>query len=507
MAVEDFHLSLEINLVKNEGNSGIQFRSAPLPDGEMKGYQADVGAGWWGKLYEENGRALLWDKSGEAYVKPGQWNKYEIVAVGSRVRTWLNGSPCVDLDDPQGARRGIIAIQLHSGGPTEVRVRNVDLALITRPILSGGAYPVSKGGLATKTIDFKKHVLDPVFRSEGVGYGDFNNDGLLDIAAGSVWFEAPDWKMHSLLEKPNEFSIKTYSDTFCNWSEDVNGDGRPDLIVVDFPGKQTWWFENPGQAGGAWKRHQITAVTNNESPAYRDLFGEGRRELILGFPGQRMGFARPGQTADDEWRLTPISASGSPGTDQFSHGLGIGDINGDGRLDIVIPEGWWEQPDLSHSGAWEFHPAPLGEPASQMYVYDFDGDGDADVLSSSAHRTGIWWHEQTPDGWKTHEIDASIAQTHAMCFADINGDGLPDFVTGKRYYAHNGRDPGEDKPAVLYWYELSRTGGWPTWTPHLIDQDSGVGTHFEVVDMNNDGLLDVIISNKKGTHYFEQTRQ
>ncbi len=142
-----------------------------------------------------------------------------------------------------------------------------------------------------------------------------------------------------------------------------------------------------------------------------------------------------------------------------------------------------------------------------MIVYDFDGDGDNDVLSSSAHRFGIWWHEQTPDGWKTHQIDKSISQTHAVCLADINGDGLADFVTGKRWWAHMGRDPGADMPAVVVWYELRRKAGRPVWTKHIIDDDSGVGTQFEVADVDGDGLLDVVTSNKKGVYYFRQKRK
>ena len=129
MVLENFRLTLEVKLVDNAGNSGVQIRSEPRPDGEMKGYQADIGVGWWGKLYEESGRGLLWDKSGEEFVKPGDWNTYEIVAIGSHVRTWLNGQRCTDLDDPLGARRGITAVQLHSGGKTEVRFRNFKLEL------------------------------------------------------------------------------------------------------------------------------------------------------------------------------------------------------------------------------------------------------------------------------------------------------------------------------------------------------------------------------------------
>lgn len=129
MAAADFRLTLEVKLVANEGNSGIQFRSQALP-GDVKGYQADVGPGWWGKLYEEHGRALLWEKSGEAAVKSGDWNRYEIEAIGTQIRTKINGRLCVDLDDPRGANRGIFALQLHSGGPTEVRFRNLKLEVI-----------------------------------------------------------------------------------------------------------------------------------------------------------------------------------------------------------------------------------------------------------------------------------------------------------------------------------------------------------------------------------------
>jgi putative membrane-bound dehydrogenase-like protein len=129
LAADDFRLTLEVKLVANEGNSGIQFRSEAIDDGEVKGYQADIGAGWWGKLYEEHGRGLIWSESGEKYVKPGEWNTYEIVAQGSRLRTRINGQPCVDLDDQEGSQRGVFALQLHSGGATEVRFRNLKLEL------------------------------------------------------------------------------------------------------------------------------------------------------------------------------------------------------------------------------------------------------------------------------------------------------------------------------------------------------------------------------------------
>lgn len=505
LSLGDFRLSVEVKLIGNQGNSGVQFRSEPLAGGEVKGYQADIGPGWWGKLYEEHGRALLWKESGEAHVKLGEWNRYEIVAVGSRVQTWLNGQRCVDLNDPAGARRGVLAFQLHSGGATEVRYRNLQITLPPSHMPSGES-PLSQPAAPGEQVKFRKTTLDRRFRSEGVAMGDFNNDGLLDIAAGSVWYAAPDWKMHAVLDQPKEFDIRTYSDTFCNWAEDLNGDGWQDLIVVDFPGKPTWWFENPHTPDKPWPRHQVTPVTNNESPQYADVDSDGRRELIFGEGKGRLALARPAAQPQVDWKITLVGREGEPNIQKFFHGLGVGDVNRDGQRDLFVPSGWWNAAPAKSNEPWSYAAAPLGEAQAQMYAYDFDGDGDNDLVGTSAHRRGIWWYEQTPSGFVTHKIDESIAQTHALILADINGDGLADLVTGKRFYAHNGRDPGEDEPPELAWYELARKEGKPAWTKRLIDNDSGVGTQFEVHDLNGDGLLDIVIANKRGVFYFEQGR-
>jgi len=356
------------------------------------------------------------------------------------------------------------------------------------------------------SIRFRKIRLDSVFRSEGTAVGDFNKDGRLDISAGSVYYAAPDWKMVPVLEKPNQFDPHNYSDSFANFAEDVNRDGRTDLVVVDFPNKPTWWFEQPAKQPAPWKRHECTPVTNNESPQLLDLNRDGRKDLLLALePGRYMGFAT--QKPAGLWELHAVSAPKAPGTDRYSHGLGAGDLNGDGRLDILVVEGWWECPAEASKRPWQFHAADFGKPCAQMVVYDFDDDGDADVLSSSAHDFGIWWYEQTSDGWRTHEIDRSFSQTHSLCLADISGDGLPDFVTGKRWWAHGPKgDAGADQPAVMVWFEFSRSAGRPHWTARKFDDDSGVGTQFEVADVNGDRLLDVVTANKKGVHLFVQER-
>lgn len=381
------------------------------------------------------------------------------------------------------------------------------LALLAAGLLAA-AQSAAVAAEPAKEIKFKKTQLDDKFRSEGSSVGDFNNDGKLDISAGTVYYAAPDWKLTQVTDKLPEYDPHGYSQSFCNFAEDLNGDGRTDLIVVGFPNKETFWYEQPQSPSEPWTRHVLTPVTNNESPDMRDVDGDGRRELLLGWePGGYVGYAKRTADATAPWQLIAVSAPNAPGSAKFAHGIGSGDVNGDGRIDVLVKDGWWEAPAEKTESPWTFHKAPLSENCSQMYVYDFDGDGDADILSSSAHGIGIWWHEQTPEGWKTHDIDKSFSQTHSLCLADMNGDGLPDFVTGKRWWAHGPKgDVQADQPAVLFWYELTRKDGQPVWIPHQIDHDSGVGTQFEVRDVNGDGLLDIAIANKKGAFYFEQQR-
>jgi len=365
-------------------------------------------------------------------------------------------------------------------------------------------------------ISFKRTTVDPVFRSEGVAVADYSGDGKPDIAVGSVYYAALDWKMIPIREKAEAFNPRGYSDVFACFAMDVNGDGRIDLITIDIPGKETWWWENPGPAAAPWKKHLAVKVTNNENPIWADLGGRGRSSLVCGYspdaanpdsPERFMVFARPDKDPNQPWRLRQFSAKAAPGSAKYYHGLGAGDVNGDGRKDVLVKEGWWEAPQERSEKEWAFHKAPLGEDCAQILVYDVDGDGRNDAISSSAHRYGVWWHQQTPQGWKTHEIDKSISQTHALVLADVNGDGLMDFVTGKRWWAHTSGDPGINEPAMLVWFELKRQDGKPVWTKHIIDDNSGVGLQFEVVDLNGDGLLDVVTSNKKGVYCFQQVRK
>lgn len=390
--------------------------------------------------------------------------------------------------------------------------------MVALAYLLGMLLPQFAWGVDGKDVRFERTQLDAKFRSEGVAVGDYNHDGKPDVAAGTVWYAAPDWKMNLISAQPPEFALTGVSNSFEDFSDDLNHDGWADLIVVDLPGQQTSWFENPQSSGGAWKQHVCSPISNNESPQYLDCDGDGKRELLMGTapkgepadgPNRIMALLRPQDDPYQPWRVQPISAKSAPGTNAFVHGLGAGDLNGDGRMDIVVPQGWWEAPaDKQSTAEWKHHPAVFDKWVAHMPIYDFDGDGDADIACSSAHDIGVWWLEQTASGWTPHEIDTSYSQTHSMCMADINSDGLPDLITGKRWWAHGPKgDVQADHPAVLFWYELRREGGQPKWIPHEVDHDSGVGTQFEVTDVNGDGLLDIVTSNKKGVYYFQQKRQ
>jgi hypothetical protein len=373
-------------------------------------------------------------------------------------------------------------------------------------------------------LGWKRITIDKTFRSEGVASADVNRDGKQDVLAGDVWYEAPNWKMHEIRPVGEYDGTKGYSNSFANWAYDVNGDGWDDFIVVGFPGAPCHWYENPQNKPGHWKEHVIWHSACNETPLFADLTGDGKPELIMGSqPEAQMGFLQipTGDKVNEKWTFHAVSRPGDPrtnGTFKYYHGLGIGDVNSDGRTDLIIPNGWWEAPVQRTKGTWEFHAWTLSKTgegnslsAANIYVEDLDLDGDNDILMSNTHSHGVWWFEQVKSksgvSFKYHLIDESYSQTHALHFVDMNGDGQRDLVTGKRFFAHQGRDPGGKDPVVMYWYELKRKqGSAPTFIAHEITagRDTGVGTQFQVIDFNGDKRPDIVLSNKKGVNVLIQ---
>jgi hypothetical protein len=364
------------------------------------------------------------------------------------------------------------------------------------------------GGVAgAQPVSFTKVVLDRTFRSEGVAVGDVNRDGKPDVLAGEVWYEAPDWKMHEILP-PGQYDYKTgYSKTFANFACDVNRDGWVDSVITTMMSEPSLWYENPQNKPGPWKVHTGTRSACNETPLFADLLGNGKPVAVWGVrpEGYIAWFSLPDDPAK-LWDMHIIAGPGAPGSEAYSHGLGVGDLNGDGRNDVLVTQGWWEAPADRTQEHWTFHRADFRPDCADMIVYDVDGDGDNDVITSSAHNYGVWWFEQQPGGkFEKHEICKDFSQVHAIRLADINGDGIMDFVTGKRYFAHNGKDPGAFETPLLVWFEIQRPEkGKVNFVRHTIDEDSGIGTQFEVADLNGDGRMDIVTANKKGVHVFLQ---
>ena len=369
----------------------------------------------------------------------------------------------------------------------------------------------------------------------------------MDIVSGPYWYAGPDFKeRHAYAPTDSRvssggkapFKLKqpdgseqeipgfegalgvnnAYADNFFAFAHDFNNDGWEDILILGFPGDASHWYENPKGKAGDWVKHLAIDVTDNESPNFVDITGDGKPEILCSSKGF-YGYAQPdpaNPTAPFKWH----SISPNNKYHKFTHGLGFGDVNGDKRTDILEKDGWWEQPaSLAGDPVWKFHGfafSPGG--GSQMFVYDVNGDGKNDVITSlAAHGYGLCWYEQIEESgqlvfnqhiFMNKELDenkygVAFSQIHAVDLVDMDGDGLKDIVTGKRFWAHGSHgdaDPGG--AAVLYWFKLVRgKNGEVDWVPHLIDNDSGVGTQVVAKDINGDGLPEIVVGNKKGTFF------
>lgn len=368
---------------------------------------------------------------------------------------------------------------------------------------------------------YRKLQLSDQFLCEGSAFGDFNRDGKMDLVAGPYWYAGPDFKQRHEIYPASTYDPLKYSENFFAFPYDFNGDGWTDILVLGFPGVDASWYENPGDKGTAWRRKVVMLPVDNESPTFGDVLGTKQPVLLCTSLG-RIGYASfdpkdPGRP----WTFHPISVPGP--WQRFTHGIGFGDVNGDGRNDILEKDGWWEQPaSLTGDPVWKKHAfafAP-GKGSSQMYVYDVNGDGKGDVITAKdPHGYGLSWFEQTRGadgaiGFKEHVItstkpDEKIAgvqfsQLHAVALADMDGDGQLDIVTGKRWWAHGPKgDADPNGTPVLYTFLLRRAAdGTTRYEPKQIDDASGIGVQLVVQDINGDGRPDIASANKRGTFVF-----
>ncbi len=382
--------------------------------------------------------------------------------------------------------------------------------------------------------------------AESVTVADLNNDGRPDIVSAGSWYEAPHWTKHPIRAIP---VTNGYVDSFSDLSLDVDGDGWTDVVQIGYFARRIVWMKNPGRNGGPWTENLIDAIGPTEFAFLVDLDNDGKtRELLPQFTTAAKAPVTWYEFREGQWVKHPVS------TQSYGHGIGVGDINGDGRNDILTPQGWLEAPaDPRAAGNWTFHPAdwwqhPIPPPAPAtaslttppalavpspdalatiatapsapgmppvkraaewgfMHVLDLNGDGRNDVLATSAHSYGLCWFEQLAGGeWRQHVIDHSWSHLHASVLVDLNGDGRPDLVSGKRFQSRNAPAPGDNDPLGIYWYEFLPAGkGDVSWARHTIDYGgkAGGGLQMVVCDIDGDGDMDVVSAGKSGLYLAE----
>lgn len=347
-------------------------------------------------------------------------------------------------------------------------------------------------------LSFVKHTLD-LGANEACAFTDVNKDGKLDIISGENWFEAPQWTPHRFRELNY---TNNYVDDFSDLPMDVNGDGHVDVVSAAWFSKSLFWHENPGRTGGNWREHSIHSGVSNEFAFLVDLDNDGQaRELLPQF-GDAKAPLSWFEWRGGKWVRHQVSDK------SYGHGIGAGDVNGDRRTDIVTPKGWFEAPADPRTGTWTFHGGfPEAPGLSFLHVADVNGDKRADIVGSHAHDYGLFWMEQgTDDTWTKRIIDDSWSGGHAVTLADLNRDGQLDLITGKRYMAHNGKDPGEREPLGVYWYEWRRAAdGKVEWVRHVVEYGTrtGGGMQIPVADLDGDGDLDFATAGKSGLFLFE----
>jgi len=368
----------------------------------------------------------------------------------------------------------------------------------TLPLAAGSlllAYQLTR----PEDIRFEKHTID-LGSSETAVIADINGDGRPDIVSGENWYEAPNWTKHHFRDI---LYTNYYIDDLSTLPLDVDGDGRVDLVTSGWFSKKLSWWRNPGKTGEMWKETPIQIGFNIEFTALVDLDNDGTADEILPQFGNTEAPLAWYERDKKGGIVKHVASSHS-----YGHGIGAGDVNGDGRNDILTPNGWLEAPADPRSGDWKFHPDwKLGD-LGFIHVFDVNGDRRPDIVTSMGHNYGIFWLENKPDGtWEKHMIDESWSQPHATTLVDFRGKGNLGILTGKRYFAHNGHDPGAREPLGVYWYErlLDPATKNIEWVKHVIDYGgrTGGGIQIPVADIDGDGDLDFVVGGKSGLFLFE----
>ena len=362
--------------------------------------------------------------------------------------------------------------------------------------------------------------------NEGIAASDVNGDGKPDIVAGRFWYQNPDWTPRPLRQIDD---WNGYIQSNGDYIFDVNKDGRPDVVAGSFVPSEVYWYENPGERGlrlgQMWKKWLLvnTPQNRNEGTLFADIDGDDTPEWISPSWAKNVPMyicrllpkeSAAADAADDKAKKGTKNTAAfdlaphKVGEKGNGHGGGVGDLNGDGRLDLLVGQGWYEQPEDPWSGPWKYHADWDLHASLPMLVVDVNADGKNDIIWGLGHDYGLfWWENKGPKSgddsgslqFKEHLIDREYSQSHTLAWADLTGDGKPELITGKRYYAHNGGDPGGELPPSMYYYTLDKDQA--KFKRHTIEEGHvGTGLQIAVADFNDDGKADIAVAGKSGTH-------
>jgi len=526
------------------GRGGVEIDRRKLEQAAARGSGAGAGGGRPGGVPPTApvGHPMSTPRA-PASVRPGEWNHVEVRlftpvnANGQSLNVVVNGTtvdtgypapaigPGFGQGDrialrPQFGRFGPIALRVTGDAGAELRFRNISLHNFAE---------------VTPTVDtfskqFRVQVVTPYFHGDGSCVADLNRDGALDIVAGLMAWLGPDFTKGRTIDHTYPLNVTDYGSTLSCEAADFTGDGWPDVVVKAFTGgSPVYLYVNPRNEIRRWPRFEILNLSGpSENVQMADIDRDGLPEFVIGGNGSAVNYAEPDPVDPTRpWIVHQLTEQASWGP----HGIGVGDVNGDGRIDVLRGWGWWEQPSSPTQVPWRFHPEEFGRAGqgagggAQIQVYDVNGDGLNDVVTSlEAHAYGLAWFEQKRDGAGTisfvrHMImdrdpikshGVVFSEMHGLALGDVDGDGLKDIVTGK-FRDHNlgnfhysySWPADEDAANVLYWFKLvRRAGGNVEFIPKLIHNNSGVGRQPLTVDLDGDGTTDIVNNGRFGTMIF-----